>query len=339
MQLPPELSDFVRGALNKGMTRAQISSCLASSDWTPLEIETALEAWDYSATAGAVPRPQRATSAWEALFYALLFAALGMVVANSLTLQHGLITLWVPEHGDSYSSYGLGQLRWSMAALIIFAPVFHWLHHKDARATGTNPAQKHGTIRRWLSALAVFAAAMTLLCTAIYVIYRFLDGDMTARFIAKSGSVTLMACVVLLYFRQDRLTAGHWDTLAPNWLVTGIAALTLALSFWSVGGPAQGRMEHRDSLRLSDLQQLQRDVAACMERTDTAPSELDLPEALDPMTCARNPHQLTGYAAEITYERLGPRRFQLCTKVEDPQKLRLYNGTLQGDRLCIERKL
>lgn len=333
MQIPDALSKFVRDALNKGLSKDDIRTCLNPSSWTALEIDTALNGWSYDKTAGAVPQPQRSTAAWDAVFYALLFAAFGMMIGNTLTLLLGLITLWMPEVGDRFSSSGLRGLRWSMAALIIFTPVFLWLHQKNAHNSAANPASKYGGVRRWLTAVAIFAAAMTLLCDAIYLIYRFLDGDLTTRFITKSSAVALLSLVVIQYFRQDRQnqeSVSKLDRLFATWSATGLAVLVLALSFWSVGGPAQGQMEHRDRLRVSDMRMLSEGIRFCEVTRDK-----DLPEMLDPMSCARSPQRLTGFASQVTYKKLSANQFQLCTTVEAPERLRGYNADIRGNLYCI----
>ncbi|GHB32121.1 hypothetical protein GCM10007094_21120 [Pseudovibrio japonicus] len=333
MQIPAALSVFVRDALNKGLSKDDIRTCLTPSSWTALEIDTALNSWSYDKLVGAVPQPLRSTAAWDAVFYALLFAAFGMVIANTLTLLLGLITLWMPEAGDRFSSSGLRGLRWSMAALIIFTPVFVWLHHKDAHNCAANPASKYGGVRRWLTAIAIFAAAMTLLCDAIYLIYCFLDGDLTTRFITKSGAVALLSLVVIQYFRQDRQdheSVSKLDKLFARWLATGLAVFVLAFSFWTVGGPAQGQMEHRDSLRVSDMHRLSEGIRNCEATRDK-----DLPDELDPMSCARSPQRLTGFASQVTYKKLSATQFQLCTTVEAPERLRGYNADIRGNLYCI----
>ncbi|AEV38623.1 hypothetical protein PSE_4119 [Pseudovibrio sp. FO-BEG1] len=337
MQIPASLSEFVRDALNKGFSKDDIRSSLSPSDWTAIEIDTALKSWSYDETIGAVPQPQRSTSAWDAVFYALLFAAFGMVIGNTLILLLGLITLWIPEVGDSFSRSGLRSLRWSMAALIIFTPVFLWLHLKDERGSSANPASKYSSVRRWLTAIAIFAAAMTLLCDAIYLIYRFLDGDLTARFIAKSCAVALLSLVVIQYFHQGRQlqeNISRQGSLFATWIPSGLATLVLALSFWTVGGPMQGQLERRDQLRISDINQLQKGITFCK-----ATRNKDLPEELDPMSCARSPHLLTGYASQVTYKKLSAKQFQLCIEVEAPERLRTYNAELKGNLYCVTDKI
>lgn len=315
MQQTPELSRFVRDALTRGRGREDIRASLAASDWTPLEIDAALAQWRYCESAGAVPRPQRSTSAWDALFYTMLFAAFGLMIGHALHLMLGVITMVLPEPGDSYSRWRLNSLRWSMAAVIVFTPAFLWLHAKDTAAVKANPVRKFGTLRRWLTAIAILAAALTLASDAIYVIYAFLKGDLTRQFIVKACAVALMAGVVLTYFRQERQTQTPARFNPGAWLAAGLTALSLGLSLWLSGGPLQGQKETRDLTRLEELQTLRADVAACQDFRENG-----LPAALDPMRCARAPQQLTGLASAITYERLSKYRFELCTRLEAPER-------------------
>lgn len=333
MHVPPDLSDFVRDALNAGRSADDIRRSLTSADWTDTEINAALAGWQYQDGAGAVPRPIRSTAARDALFYALLFVVFGMVAGNTLTLLFAQINFWLPTAEDLARASRPTGLRWSMAALIVFVPVFGLLDRKDRRATAADPARQHGTMRRWLSAIAMLFAVITLLGDALYLIYSWLDGQITPRFLVKSVTVAAMALVVLAYFRDARDLPLPALPIPAAWVLIGSALLALVLSFWIVGGPAQGQLEQRDSSRLSDLRQLANDVAACptIDRTN-------LPETLDPMTCARNPARLTGFASGITYERLTPTEFQLCTEVEDPDMIADYGLRVTGSTVCIQNR-
>jgi hypothetical protein len=110
--------------------------------------------------------------------------------------------------------------------------------------------------------------------------------------------------------------------------------IALGLSLWTVGGPAQGQMEQRDRWRISDLRSLTADVAACSQ-IDRA----NLPGMVDPMTCARNPVLLTGYATTIIYQRIAPTEFTLCTEVEFPPAIQEYDLRVDANRVCLQRSI
>ncbi|MCR9109502.1 DUF5671 domain-containing protein [Marivita sp. XM-24bin2] len=333
MHVPPDLSDFVRDALNAGRTPDDIRRDLISADWTDTEINAALAGWQYQHGAGAVPRPIRSGAARDALFYSLLFVVFGMVVGSTLTLLFAQINIWLPESGVPEAHGRLSGLRWSMAALIVFVPVFWALDSKDRQATTTDPARRHGTVRRWLSALAMLVATITLLGDALYLIYSWLDGQITLRFLVKSATVAVIAGVVLAYFGETRTLPKAPISLPAGWVLIGLAVLSLGLAFWRVGGPAQGQMEQRDQWRISDLRTLANDVAQCpgLDRTN-------LPELLDPMTCARNPSRLTGFASAIIYERTSSNAFSLCVAVEYPEAVASFEFRMKNNTACIDRR-
>jgi hypothetical protein len=333
MQIPSELSNYIRDALQSGQSQDDIAKSLRTADWTDTEIDAALASWLPLDGAGAVPRPMRSTAARDALFYSLLFVVFGMVVGSTLTLLFAQINNWLPEPGEAATYGRLSGLRWSMATLIVFVPVFWTLDRKDRQATATDPAHRHGTVRRWLSALAMLVATLALLGDALYLIYSWLDGQITLRFLIKSATVALIAGVVLAYFRETRTLPATTLPLPAGWVLIGLAALALGLTFWRVGGPAQGQMDQRDRWRLSDLRTLANDVTDCVD-IDRA----NLPETLDPMICARNPARLTGFASEITYERASATACSLCIQIENPAAVDSYDLRLNANAVCIDRR-
>ena len=333
MQIPSELSSYIRDALQSGQSQEDIAKSLRAANWTDTEIDAALAGWLHQDGAGAVPRPMRSTAARDALFYSLLFVVFGMVVGSTLTLLFAQINIWLPEPGESAAYGRLSGLRWSMAALIVFVPVFWALDRKDRQASTADPARKHGTVRRWLSALAMLVATITLLGDALYLIYSWLDGQITLRFLIKSATVALIAAVVLAYFGETRKIPNMAIPLPAGWILIGLAILSLVLTFWQVGGPAQGQIEQRDQWRISDLRTLANDVAQC-----TAIDRAALPATFDPMTCARNPARLTGFASDITYVRTSASAFSLCVQVEYPAAVDGYDLRLDGNTACIDRR-
>lgn len=329
MPVSAELTDFIQRALQQGHARCDVKTELRRAGWADTEADAALDAWQDGALCGPVPRPVRSAAALDALFYALLFLGFGMIAGNLLTLAFGQLTFWLPETGDTFRSGATRSLRWSMAAVIVFAPAFMWLDRRDARHCSADPARRHGTIRRWLTSLALFAAVACLLGNALFVIFTWLDGQMTLRFMAKAAVVAALSGIVLGYFRQDLASPMLAGNRVAAWSLTLPTVLVLVLSFMTIGGPAQGQMERRDHWRVSDMNILAGNILRC----DGVDME-NLPAALDPMDCARNPARLTGFAPQITYTRLSATAFKLCSEIEAPRTITAHDMTIDGNIAC-----
>lgn len=334
MQSPQTLLEYVKSALSSGQGEPQIRAALAQASWTETETNTALKAWVRLEDGQVVPRAQRSRSALDALFYAILFVCFGAIFGNALTMIFGLINFYLPEPNESFREWQLNSLRWSMAAIFIILPVFMWLNARDNRLSAEDPAYRHGAIRRWLSALAIFCAVCSLIGDGISVIYAFLNGDATPRFLLKSGVVAVLSLITLYYFREGRRAAPKAGFEPASWSMILVAALALAMSLWNVGGPRQGSAEKRDDWRMSDLNKLARDLRDC-PAYDTNPRR----EAFDPLECAKNRQALTGFASEITLERLSDTRSRLCTVLEHPDR-RSFVSYIERDEdlVCLTIK-
>ncbi|MCK0150798.1 DUF5671 domain-containing protein [Marivita sp. S6314] len=333
MSIDPDLSHFVRNALQRGLSQDDTRAALLKAGWADTEVNAALDGWLADDIAGPIPRPVRSNSARDAFFYALLFIVFGVVVGNALVLWFGQINIRFPDSTERIYSGQVAGLRWSIAALVVFLPVFWWLDRSDRRATGGDPARRFTGVRRWLSALALLCAVIALLTDALFLIYRWLDGQMTLRFALKSATVALMALIVLAYFKDNRSRFAALPSIPAGWILTALAIIAVGLTLMTIGGPAQGRLEQRDRARLSDLSTLSSNLSQCAALTAPLPSEFD------PMDCANAPLRLTGFAADIVYARVTDTRFSLCIDVEDPATIYTSAMRIDGNTVCQERNI
>jgi len=204
MRPTDQIAIFVHDALAAGRSRDEISEALARAGWAPNEISDALNSWADSDFSPPVPRPRSYVSAQEAFFYGLMFAALGMTAWHLSSLSFNLIDRWLYLPSDSrFMTRSIGQMRWSIASLIVFAPLFLILNARATRDTRADPGKSRSGIRKWFGYITLFLAAISLLGNLMYAIYALLNGDLTARFIAKSVVVAVVAGVIFLYFRKE----------------------------------------------------------------------------------------------------------------------------------------
>lgn len=194
------LHDFTREALASGQSADDITAALTDAGWSAGEIRDALTAWDIRPGLPPVPRRAHAAlSAGMAVVEGLHLVALGMVAGHLVGLFFVLIEIWLPSitHVPVWAS---GQLRWPVAALIVFLPLWLWSARKSRPAAG----QRRPSLSVWVGHVAVFFASLSLLGDALTVIYRFLSGDATPAFLLKALTVAVVSGLVILAMEERR---------------------------------------------------------------------------------------------------------------------------------------
>ena len=89
---------------------------------------------------------------------------------------------------------------WSTSALIVAFPVFLYLSHRTPRLVSVDPARRTSAVRRWLTHLTLALAAVVVLGDVIALVYGFLSGEVTVRFILKVAIVALIAGSIFAYY-------------------------------------------------------------------------------------------------------------------------------------------
>jgi hypothetical protein len=199
------LNRFVEQALAAGHDRADIRKALAEAGWSAAAIDKALGGFADVAFSPPVPRPQPQVTARDAFVYAILFTALLFTATNLINLVHALIDTWLPPPGSFPGGeiWLAGRIRWSIAALIVAAPLYLWLTIATGRRLARDPEARRSPVRRWITYLALFVAAVTLFGDAVYTIYRFLMGELTVPFVLKAATVAAVAGAVLAFHLRD----------------------------------------------------------------------------------------------------------------------------------------
>src|SRR3546814_3186992 len=76
-------------------------------------------------------------------------------------------------------------MRWSTASVIIAFPLFTLLARHLARETERQPIKRLSPVRRWLTYLTLFLAAVALICDVTTLVYNLLGGELSVRFVLK----------------------------------------------------------------------------------------------------------------------------------------------------------
>jgi hypothetical protein len=205
-----DLEQFVRTALEKGAKRDQIDKALADAGWAPEQTRSALSAYADVNFVVPVPQPRPYLSARDAFLYLVLFTTLYMSAFHLGSLLFELINRAFPDPAQ-FRSGGLStSIRWSVASLLVAFPVFLSMSIKIGHDVARQPVLRQSVVRRWLTYLTLFVAAVSLIIDLIILVDGVLGGEATARFMLKVLVAGVIAVVVFGYYlwdlRQDERT-------------------------------------------------------------------------------------------------------------------------------------
>jgi len=200
-----DLELFVREALCKGASKEAVGAALASAGWTAEQTRSALNAYADVAFVVPVPRPRPYLSAREAFLYLVLFATLYLSAWHLGSLLFDLINRALPDPADpGFFGRNLAQsMRWSTASVLIAFPVFLYVARYLGKELARSPVKRLSAIRRWLTYLTLFLAAIVLVGDMITLVYNLLGGELTARFVLKVLVAALIAGTIFGYYLID----------------------------------------------------------------------------------------------------------------------------------------
>ncbi|MHC4653043.1 MAG: DUF5671 domain-containing protein, partial [Planctomycetota bacterium] len=198
-----QLRSFIAHARGKGMGHETIRMLLLSAGWKERDIARAIGAEGLDEP---IPVPPDTGGARDAFFHLLVFAGLYTLVISTAVLAFTFVNFWFPDPTlDPYASVALMRttVRWSLAAIIVAAPLFFWVSRLVLGEMRSHPEKQASGIRRWLTYLTLFVAAGVLVGDLITLVFRFLEGEITLRFLFKAAVVFLLAGLIFTYYSRS----------------------------------------------------------------------------------------------------------------------------------------
>jgi hypothetical protein len=256
----PELHQFVRDALARGLTREEVRATLAAARWRAEEIDAELERWADGPAGLPVPRRRLSLSAREAFMHLVMFATLYTFAFNVGAILFVLIAGRFP---DAAFGTGRGQelsgLRASIAGVLTAFPIFLWMAWLIGRSLVREAEKRSSGIRRWLTYLTLFIAVLVLIGNFVSVLTSLLSGALTARVALQSAVVFAIAGLVfghyLLGLRRDESEGAAGP--ARSGVLGRIGAIgtvvVVVAGLISSGAPSRARRTALDDRRVEAL--------------------------------------------------------------------------------------
>lgn len=216
------------------------------------------------------------------------------------------LAIWAP-----YES-----MRFFMAGLIVVWPVFLLMSRYLVHDLVKYPEKTDLWVRKWLTYLTIFVAAITGIVDLIAVLNRFLGGDLTTRFVLRVLVVLVVAAGVLCYEFWELTREPKAGKRAMYWMTFGSIALivlSMIVGFVYVGTPQSARLYKLDTQRVSDLQSLQSGLLNYWNQKDVLPDSID--QLRDPLTGFVQPFDPVS-KQPYGYTKTGELTFQLCANFD-----------------------
>lgn len=239
------------------------------------------------------------------LFLGILLT-LATVLGSLLSLLFSIINYAFPA--SSFAS--TPSISFQVAALIVVAPIFlllSWLEYKNRAHVG-----KHTTVRKWITAIILFATGAIVLGDLIVVLYQYIDGqDLTLAFLLKAGVILAVLGAVFTYYLLDiRNYCGVRGQKIAGSLITAVVLASIVLGFSIIGSPETQRLIRYDEQKVNDLSNIQNRVTAYYQQTGELPRNLS--DLDDPLTFGPLPEDPQGMPYEYYQE--SELEFVLCAE-------------------------
>jgi uncharacterized protein DUF5671 len=199
-----ELNGFVRDALSRGTPRTAVADVLARAGWEGHQVKGALAGFAEVDFPIPVPRPKAYLSPREAFMYLVLFSTLYITAFNLGSLVFDFIDRAFPDAASSrFSNWSTEQIRWAISSLFVSFPVFLFVSNLTRREIQRDPRKRASRVRRWLTYVTMFIAAGVLIGDVTSLVYHFLGGELTVRFVLKAATIFAIAGAAFVYYLRD----------------------------------------------------------------------------------------------------------------------------------------
>ncbi len=247
-------------------------------------------------------------------FFLYLFSIICLYVSSIsfISLMYAVINKYFPD--NLYSYYSSSSARWAIASLIIFFPIFILLSWVINKSIIKFPEMANLGIRKVLYYFTLFVAGLTMAIDLVTLIFYFLDGEISPRFILKVLSVLVVGIIVFGYYLYDLKRDVTQPSSTPKIMAVIVAVLVLLaliFGFVTFGSPTQARKIKFDNQRSGDLSNIQNAVTDYYNRNGSI-----LPKSL-PLLSQGSPYYISNLEdpetkADYEYQVVSQNQYKLC---------------------------
>lgn len=242
--------------------------------------------------------------------------ALFVSIPAFIALLFGIINIQFPDAADSYwqvESAG-NAIRYSIAVLVIFFPAYLTLT-RMVNNSRRGEGQKYHIVTKWLIYLALLVGGLVMLIDLAVVVFTFLNGEITTRFILKAVALLAVIAAAFYYYLLD--ARDHWQKKEKISVLIGLVTLAIVLVSVVVGylrieAPSVVREIKIDNEQLNDLRDMQWRVEEFYQVNGLLPDGLE--DIFQDLPTPTAPENRESYG----YRKTGSDTYELCATFSQP---------------------
>lgn len=241
------------------------------------------------------------------------FISLYVLIGSVLNLLFSVIDKAYPQ----INSYGYGDsatISWPVSILVVFFPIFILLMWFLERQSIPGSEEQPSVIHRGLTYITLFVSGLTIAGDLITVVYYFIDGkELTAGFLMKVLVLFIIASCVFLYFITDLRNKLTKQSRIIWRIISGFLILgSVVWGFAVLGSPRTQRLLKYDEQKISDLQNIKRQIENFYFSKKVLPATLDSAYGTDYGYSSRITDKQTSKLYE--YIKINDLEYQLCAE-------------------------
>ncbi|MEX0909765.1 MAG: DUF5671 domain-containing protein [Candidatus Paceibacterota bacterium] len=198
---PSNIESYIRRGIAQGVSHEEIANNLRAAGWREDVIDRAF------VSVAENPQPRNADffespeGGRASFLFVLSFLTLYISVWAFINTSFGVID---NMFGVSMNEAARTSFRWSIAWLVVVFPIFLITNYyiKKVVPAGTENIHLTGT-RRTLTYVTLFIATITLIGSAVFVVFQLTGGEVVMKTILKIFTIILVAASLFGYYFND----------------------------------------------------------------------------------------------------------------------------------------
>jgi len=221
-------------------------------------------------------------SAKFAFFYMLSLVALIFMALAAGMIIFQLINKYITDPLNQFSgSFSSDQLKFAISALIISTPIYFLTMRQIFKNIFSGQLSKDLGVRRWLTYLILFVAAVVMIGWLIGVVNSFLGGELTAKFVLKALAAILIAVAIFSFYLYDirrEDIAGKKDKVLMYYLIGSLIVIVAIFitSLFIVESPTATRNRRVDDAVLNKFNNIDSALITYYNDNEKLPADLGM---------------------------------------------------------------